>query len=380
MARRGRLTDFGIDVGGDKKIQMEDAPHTRIKHDLLKDYLGAWYNIISSSENKLVYIDGFSGSGIYEDKPGGSPIIAIECLLKHVLNSRLLDSNKSYQFYLIEEDPDRAACLHDTITNHFGALPSQVNKKIIEGTFEQKVDEILKAYGETNLPPAFAFIDPYGYSDCSMETISRLMSNRKCEVFINFMSGFINRFINADEWPEPIMNRLFGTDAWKPIRTIRGTEDRLKAIRKLYKDQLIEQAKARYVLSFEMIGEMNQVIYDLVFATKSITGLNAMKEAMWRIDPRGTNRFSDITDVGGQTFLTQWVSGSHWLPQAQEQVFKKFHGRSVPFGTLFEHVVIETPYPYRAAIINGLKDEKKVRVLNGGPRGGITKDCTFVFS
>jgi hypothetical protein len=53
---------------------------------------------------------------------------------------------------------------------------------------------------------------------------------------------------------------------------------------------------ARYVRSFEMIGNNNQPIYYLVFGTKSAKGLERMKKAMWKVDRRGTYKFSDLTD------------------------------------------------------------------------------------
>jgi three-Cys-motif partner protein len=103
-----------------------------------------------------------------------------------------------------------------------------------------------------------------------------------------------------------VFDELFGTKKWKEIRKITDPEERHHFIIELYKKQLRDVTGARYVRSFEIIGEYNQVIYDLVFATKHQKGLEVMKEAMWKVDPRGTYRFSDTTDLE-QTYLLNYT-------------------------------------------------------------------------
>ncbi len=43
--------------------------------------------------------------------------------------------------------------------------------------------------------------------------------------------------------------------------------------------------------------------YFLIFGTKHIEGLKAMKEAMWKVDPTGAFRFSDVTNPAQLTLL-----------------------------------------------------------------------------
>jgi three-Cys-motif partner protein len=55
--------------------------HTQIKHAILKDYLSAWVPILGSWNQKICYIDGFCGPGLYEhegETHDGSPIIALK--------------------------------------------------------------------------------------------------------------------------------------------------------------------------------------------------------------------------------------------------------------------------------------------------------------
>jgi three-Cys-motif partner protein len=65
--------------------------HTRVKHELLKNYIGTWMAIMFSQQVKirmkpqLLFLDGFAGPGIYyEDDTKsltckGSPLIVGDC-------------------------------------------------------------------------------------------------------------------------------------------------------------------------------------------------------------------------------------------------------------------------------------------------------------
>ena len=51
--------------------------HTRVKHELLQQYLGGWLGILGQGNNRLFIMDGFAGRGEYTDGSDGSPIIII---------------------------------------------------------------------------------------------------------------------------------------------------------------------------------------------------------------------------------------------------------------------------------------------------------------
>lgn len=58
-------------------------PHTRGKHLVLKHYLDAWFPILGSWSERILFIDGFTGPGEYESGEEGSPLIAIGTLREH---------------------------------------------------------------------------------------------------------------------------------------------------------------------------------------------------------------------------------------------------------------------------------------------------------
>jgi three-Cys-motif partner protein len=68
--------------------------------------------------------------------------------------------------------------------------------KTYGGRFEDAVDEIQTFVG-SSFP--LVFIDPTGWTGYPFNKIKLLFTPRKCEVLINFMYEFINRFAYSDD-------------------------------------------------------------------------------------------------------------------------------------------------------------------------------------
>lgn len=168
-------------------------PHTAAKHQILQGYLAAWFPIMSKYNKRLVYIDGFAGPGVYEGGESGSPIVSLKTFLDHG-QRQLIDAELVFLF--IEEDAKRVARLNDEIAR-LGSLPSQVKYHVIEGTFEDEFGSALDDLDQKSatLAPTFAFIDPFGYAQASMQLAGRFLQFDRCEVLIYVPLRFVNRFL-----------------------------------------------------------------------------------------------------------------------------------------------------------------------------------------
>src|SRR5205814_10140910 len=78
--------------------------HTRAKHEILRCYLAAWLPIMTTTNERIIYLDGFAGPGKYEGGEDGSPIIAIDTFLNHAHGQI---RTKEVLFLFIEQDHDR---------------------------------------------------------------------------------------------------------------------------------------------------------------------------------------------------------------------------------------------------------------------------------
>ena len=57
--------------------------HTARKHAILRRYFEAWLPILSTTNGRVVYIDGFAGPGVYSGGEDGSPVIVLKAARDH---------------------------------------------------------------------------------------------------------------------------------------------------------------------------------------------------------------------------------------------------------------------------------------------------------
>lgn len=123
-------------------------------------------------------------------------------------------------------------------------------------------------------------------------------------------------------------NRGYGCTNWRDGRKLEGA-DRLNFLRNLYVQQLNAQdatGGARYVRSFSMLNRNDRPIYDFVFATNHPTGIDKLKDALWKVGATGGERFSDATDPGQATLMDG--AEAHDLGLV-EMLCRGFHGQTV---------------------------------------------------
>jgi three-Cys-motif partner protein len=366
-------------VSEDTDTTWEIKPHTQAKHEILKRYLGAWFPILSTWERRLIYLDGFAGPGVYKGGEG-SPVIALQTAVGHILAPRF----KEIVFFFIEKDQKRAEILMEVLREKFPNLPENI-KYFVKGnaefapTFENVLDALEKQ--GSKIAPTFAFLDPFGFSDLPIDLVGRLLKCDKCEVFITFMAGFIRRFL--DDKRESALNQLFGNEEWKRCRGITDPEERLNFLVSLYEKQLRTIGGAKYVRSFGMIGEHNQIVYYLIYATKSLKGLEVMKDAMLKVDKSGSYKFSDITG-NKQALLDDFQDEPSWVPNAANAVYQRFRGKTVSDVEIYQFIIAETPFPKRKAILQYLENSSPPKIIKvSRPQKstrGFPDGCSITFS
>lgn len=272
-----------------KETIWEIDPHTQAKHEILRRYLGAWFPILGRHNERVVYLDGFSGPGRYKDGESGSPIIALREALKH--SDRLKNNNLTFLF--MDERPDRITHLESELAGL--RPPKNFVIRTATGRFDVELEKWLDELEEKRLQiaPTFAFIDPFGFKGLPFELVQRLLRKPKTEVFINVMLNSINRFLeHPDSQTRQHIVDLFGTP--KALDIAQNSSNRIVDLRLLYQKQL--QKCAEFVRYFEMKNEQNRSIYDLFFATNNPLGHIKMKEAFWKVDTSSGFKFSDATN------------------------------------------------------------------------------------
>jgi hypothetical protein len=174
-------------------------------------------------------------------------------------------------------------------------LPEQVDVRFQEGRFEDVFTGLLDGIESSGaqLAPTFGFIDPFGYTGNPMDLAGRFLAFQRCEALVYMPLPFVNRFVGR-EGQERALTALFGSERWKEALPYQGVA-RVQFLHELFQEQLRFGSSSRLVRSFE-IPTAGGNGYRLYFTTGNEKGLEKMKEAMWRADPIGGERYQDTTD------------------------------------------------------------------------------------
>jgi three-Cys-motif partner protein len=310
------------------------VPHTAAKHLLLTRYLSAWFPILGKHYSRINYIDGFAGPGEYKRGESGSPILALEAARNHVALGTLT-SNVNINFFFIESKPEHAQHLRAKLSD--SDWPGQFTISVQQGEFADVFGTVLDELDKEGkqLAPTFAFVDPFGFSGVPFELMARILTFPRCEVYVNIMIEFINRFL--DHPNDKVLAHFpstFGTN--EVLDIVKQPRNRINALLALYRRQL--KAKAQFVGRFDMHGRKDQKTYSLFFASNAAKGFLKMKEANWSVDKTEGGRFSDF-EPGASDQTSLLISAIIW-----DEIIERFKGMTVPMGALEKFVVEETDY------------------------------------
>lgn len=249
---------------------------TKAKHFILKHYLEALaFKVLTFAD--IAYVDGFSGpwQTQTDDFSDTSFMIAIGVLrdAQQKIHERV-GVRRRVRCFFSETDADAFAQLQTAVAP-FHKPSDGFEVQTFPGRFEDAVGEI-QAFVGSSFP--LIFIDPTGWTGYPFSKIRPLFLRPKCEVVINFMYEFINRFANSDD--ESIVESL------EPILGGPGWRDRLDqtlprgaAVEKLFRETLKATGDFDYVVSTKIDkATAERPHFFITYGTKSSDGLKAFRQ------------------------------------------------------------------------------------------------------
>lgn len=337
--------------------------HSEAKLKILDNYVITWMRKITLGPygNRALVIDGFSGTGVYDNNKDGSPIR----LIKHAIDFCEQAENYNWPapkilFLFIEGDEDNYDKLLENIFNLVGldlddesgfkSIPSYPSIQIacLNGSFEEVLSDLLGKIN-SNLIPSFCFIDPFGFSSTPFELIEKYVSNDRSEVFLNFIYEETNRFLTAkDPKIQEHMKRHFGIvdgEILKDLVQNKKGKLRKEVIVDFYARQLLENTEINHVLTFE-IKKNGRTKLILFYGTKSLIGLKVMKKAMWKVDDTGLYMFDDRKSIDDIQFeFTKELDEAIMISDLADKIYNSFRGKLAYIEEIEEFVLTDTIYP-----------------------------------
>lgn len=249
----------------------KDREQTKAKHFILKNYLQALaFKVLTFSD--ITYVDGFSGP--WETKTDNfsdsSFMIAIAVLQD--AQKQIFERTKirpKIRCFFSETDPIAFTQLQGAIAP-YNQANNDFEIKPYFGKFEDAIPDIQSFIG-SSFP--LIFIDPKGWTGYSLERIRPLFDRNKCEVLINFMYDFINRFAYSED--QEIIDSLapiLGGPDW-PERLDLNLPRGL-AVEKLFRETLKISGNFDFVVSTKIDkATADRPHFFIAYGTKSESGL-----------------------------------------------------------------------------------------------------------
>lgn len=249
-------------------IKPQDFFKEKRSWSFAKDKILEWYLVPYLTKvsrfGKVVVVDGFAGSGLYEDGSEGSPVIICKVIEKLGIRAIavLIESDKAC-FEILEKNVEK-------FKEKNIALP-------LKGDFKKLTPEIIKA---TQGCPTFFYIDPFGIKGLELSNLKSILARVNkisTEVLVNFS---YKALIREYEINPSLTDKVMGDDKYRAILAAKIADIKKEEI-------VIERYKSKYMDFFTYVGSCpvmcegeSRAKYHLIFATSHFDGLKLMNERM----------------------------------------------------------------------------------------------------
>ena len=345
----------------DNTFFQESKESSRIKSLIVSDYFDAWSSIIKKGNNKIAYIDFYSGPGAYEDGTESTPIKIIKKVLENKEKSKML--------VCIFNDEDEKNLKN--LEKHIYDLPNikeLKHKPIFNNETMETENEFVTIFSELKLVPTFFFIDPFGYKGLTLNLIKSVLKDWGCDGIFFFNYIRINMAISNPKVIEH-MNQLFGYEAREELTDILKNS----AIKPYEREEIImeymmnalENIGGHYVTAFRFLDDsQNRTSHFLIFVTKHRKGYDVIKRIL--------AKYSNTRDIDEKFSFDPKMDSilpfkitNKYVKKLEKMLLKDFKKETLTMKKIYEsHDLgkLKTRYfteaDYKMALLNLEKDQK----------------------
>ena len=307
----------------------------RVKHELIRQYLGGWFPILGSWSGRVLYLDTHAGRSAHAAGQLGSPLIALQTLLQHSHRDRLI-RRCEFRFIFIERDEANKAALDREVAN-LGALPPAISIESRSGDCFQALESMLGDLRETRsrLAPAFIFVDPYGFR-VPGALLAQLMRAGRVELFVNVIWRELDMEISQGRAGQAgaaaVLDEVFAGPEWRHRIVSDDFDERADQCVEL----VTEKMSARWATPIRMLSENRKTRYLLLHLTNHDAGRRLMKDCMWNVCPAADGGFS-----AGKSSQQLLIEPEPDFAPLREWVLAQIDAGPVRWQTLHDRVLAE---------------------------------------
>lgn len=245
-----------------------------LKHGILKVYLPKFVAKLSSTNRKVVLIDGYAGEGRYESGQPGSAIQMLE-----IAASLVKIRESEVDVYLVERDKETFNKL-STEVEAFQNI-ERLNVYLYQGDINDHLNELLT---KTDGMPLFLFLDPCGLG-LNLNVLTGALNALRprpttTEILLNFSAEAVRRIGGQVPNPEKFsttlerMDSFVGDDSWRVYYS--GKIDKDAAEHAVVSDYISRLGAQIGMTTFAVAAKRDhhhKPIYYLIFGTRHPDGV-----------------------------------------------------------------------------------------------------------
>lgn len=319
MERRPELIE---QLGIKKKCLDEIKQQTEYKIKYVVEYVREWLYVATNIENKnIIFIESMANAGIYEDGTIGTGPEVLKVFAEFAGNHK----DKLFYLFVNDIDADRLDA-HIKLLEYFMPNPRPANIIIVKS--QEDVNEYLQNYQRFdpligwNKSMCLMFIDPYNFRTVEIDKIQGFVKRFYCEVLFNVFTSDKVRNEDDDE-----IKKCLGHIV------IPSGKDTINVIA-----QALKVGHIHYAFSYAFRIKTNVELYQIMFLTPNIRGIEKLKDAMWKVfdgasyhrnKPRVPEQMSifDNKDV-------QDMAADQYSRDAKELLLNNYAGKELGFDEI----------------------------------------------
>ena len=360
------------------KVLTKKKQQTDKKIQYVSAYVRLWAYVMLERPNTdtINFIDCMSNAGVYRD---GDCCTAIEVLK---IFSELADeyTHKNFRIFCNDNDPAKVKILKkiaasDIIPNkknvYLFVCQKDVNDYLTDlaGNPQIPGQKGIFAYGTSTI----LYVDPFDFGTVEIPKVSAVLQSHYCELIFNFFISDYTRNFAKDQGR---ITKCLGGNA------ISSREELIKYMRSQLRVGRIE-----YLFAYRFKTQKNVELYQIVFATPSLKGLEKLKEALW-VTFKGAefHRNKAVVDDSQYCLFTpadeEAAILSSYSEEAKEWLCDMFSGLTVSWTNIERFLIESTMLKESQIIQNVLKpliDTGKVKKCNLHGKSNYKKD-SFTFA
>lgn len=246
---------------------------TTKKIEYVREYVNQWAIISAERDNvqSINFVDCMCNAGVYQD---GDCCTAIEVLL--VFSELCLKyPQKDFCIFCNDIDSVKISVLEKLIAFLPQAKMRNLHVYIENKDVNEYLDSLAKnkpiegryvfGYGNSTV----LYVDPFDFGTVEIPKVSAILEKHYCELIFNF---FLSDYVRNIQHDNGRISKCVGGEKF-------NNKDELIA----YVQSKLKVGKIKFSFAYQFKISSNVELYQIIFATPSIRGLEVLKEALWKV-------------------------------------------------------------------------------------------------